>query len=615
MSSEASLEQDQRSMSIVEVGALRPPGERYDVAILGGGLAGLTLAIQLKQARPQTSVVVLEKREGPAPLAAFKVGESTVPAGAHYFAEVVGMRDHLANEQLVKLGLRFFFLQDGNVDITKRPEKGPADFPEKDTYQVDRGLFENKLAARARALGVDVAQGARIGSVTLADESHTVAFEQFGREGTTCARWVVDASGRSSLLKRQLALGRDCAHHINAAWFRLSGGLDLEEWGAHDEAWLERMSRPGIRKYSTNHLLGEGYWIWLIPLATGPISIGVCADPRFHPFEQINSFERLLAWLRDHEPQLASSVENRVEDVEDFLRIEDYAYGVEQTYSTERWSLVGEAAAFADPFFSPGSDFIAFGNTFTTDLVVRDLDGEDIAERVDYYNDLYQRLFANVIARYRDTYTVFGNSGVAVEMLYWDTVSSHSGITLVCVANKLTDLEFMKSIDADLDRHFELNVKVHDMCRQWNEIARPEAPLVGPPGVELPAGPLNLGPGFGPAGFGPVGMGSTAGPPAGALGDGPPPGGPPDGFQLPIILRMVRMVFDALARDFPDEAALRTELHAQLRGSEELAVEIFRRAASGLPEPPLADTPINPYALGLDPTKWEADGLYADVST
>ena len=49
------------------------------------------------------------------------------------------------------------------------------------------------------------------------------------------------------------------------------------------------MSEPGIRQYSTNHLLGEGYWVWLIPLSTGPISIGVCADPRFHPFEEIAS--------------------------------------------------------------------------------------------------------------------------------------------------------------------------------------------------------------------------------------------------------------------------------------------------------------------------------------
>jgi len=611
----------------VEISALRQPGERYDVAVLGGGLAGLTLAIQLKRARPETSVVVLEKREGPAPLAAFKVGESTVPAGAHYFAEVVGMREHLDNEQLVKLGLRFFFLEGDNADITKRPEKGPADFPDQHTYQIDRGLFENKLAARARALGVHLAQGARAGSVTLADGAHTVAFEQFGAEGTTRARWVVDASGRSSVLKRQLGLGRDSGHHINAAWFRLAGGLDLEAWGADDEEWMGRMSRPGIRQYSTNHLLGEGYWIWLIPLATGPISIGVCADPRFHPFEQISSFERLLAWLREHEPQLANAVAGRVDDVEDFLRVEDFSYGVEQTYSTDRWSLVGEAAAFADPFFSPGSDFIAFGNTFTTDLIVRDLNGEDVAERVDYYNDLYQRAFAATIARYRDTYPVFGNSGVAVELLYWETVSSHSGMTLLFVADKLTDLEFMKSVEEDLNRHFEINKRVHDMCRQWSELARPDAPLTGPPGVDAAssAAVLELAPGFGPAGFashGAAGASSDGavggGPPAGMPADGPPPGmppgGPPPGVTIPTILRMVRMVFTALATEFPNDQAVRREFQEQLRGLEDLAIEIFRRAALALPEQPPADAAINPYALGLDPQRWEAEGLYVDAA-
>jgi hypothetical protein len=433
-----------------------------------------------------------------------------------------------------------------------------------------------------------------------------------------------------SLLKRQLGLGTDCGHHINAAWFRLAGGLDLEEWGAHDQAWMARMSRPGIRKYSTNHLLGKGYWIWLIPLSTGPISIGVCADPRFHPFDQINTFDRLLDWLREHEPQLAAAVENRVDDVEDFLRVEDFAYGVEQTHSPQRWSLVGEAAAFADPFFSPGSDFIAFGNTFTTDLIVRDLGGEDISERLDYYNDLYQRIFAYVIARYRDVYTIFGNSGVAIEMLYWETVSSHSGITLLFVAGKLTDLDFMKSVDAELNRHFELSVKVHDLCRQWNELARPEPPLVGPPGLDRPmGGPPGGGPGFGPAGFGPAGFGPpggpraagapdglpSGGPPGGGPPGGPPGGGPPPGVQPPLIIRMVLRVFTALAKEYPDEDAVREELHEQLVGSEELAVEIFRRAVKALPEPPPTDAPINPYAVGLDPQKWEADGLFAEATT
>ena len=50
------------------------PADQYDVAILGGGLAGLTLGLQIKQARPQTNIFIAEKRPGPAPEAAFKVG-------------------------------------------------------------------------------------------------------------------------------------------------------------------------------------------------------------------------------------------------------------------------------------------------------------------------------------------------------------------------------------------------------------------------------------------------------------------------------------------------------------------------------------------------------------
>jgi flavin-dependent dehydrogenase len=547
---------ERSTSSIIEIAAIRAPAERYDVAILGGGLAGLTLAIQLKRTRPETSVVVFEKREGPAPLAAFKVGESTVPSGAHYFSDVVGMREHLLSEQLRKCGLRYF-PGDGNRDITQRVEMGPPIFPPHDNFQLDRGLFENKLGSRARALGVDLAQGSRVRKVELGDDSHRVTFEQFGDEAATEARWVVDASGRASLLKRQLELGTDCGHHINSSWFRLSGGLDLEEWGKDDEAWMARMSEPGIRKYSTNHLMGEGYWIWLIPLSTGPISIGVCADPRFHPFEEINEFDRLLQWLRQHEPQLAEAVEQRMEDVEDFLRVEDFAYGVKQTYSPDRWSLVGEAAAFADPFYSPGSDFIGYGNTFTADLVVRDLDGEDIAERLDYYNDLYQRAFEHVVSRYRDSYPIFGNSWVSCGLLTWDFYSNHVGIVLLFVKNKLTDLEFMRSVDSDMERLFRLNINMHKLFREWHELERKSREPAMPPTFRT------------------------------------------------LIEGLVGIV-----KDYPNDDALRQELRDQVRNSEALAVAIFHQAARALPEAPAADRAINPYAVGLDPQSWEADGLY-----
>jgi flavin-dependent dehydrogenase len=538
---------------------MRAPSDRYDVALLGGGLAGLTLAIQLKQARPETSILVLEKREGPAPLAAFKVGESTVPAGAHYFADVVGMDEHLHKEQLIKCGLRYFPPGDGNRDITNRVEMGPPAFPPHDNFQIDRGLFENKLASRARSLGIEVAQGSRVGEIELNSDGqdHTVNFQHFGEPAKTSARWVVDAAGRASLLKRKLGLATDSGHHINSSWFRLGGGLDIEDWGRDNATWMGAMSEPGLRKNSTNHLLGEGYWIWIIPLSTGPVSIGVCADPRYHPFEEINTFDTLLDWFRKYEPQLAETVEKRIDDIEDFLRVEDFAYGVERISSADRWALVGEAGAFADPFFSPGSDFICFSNTFASDLIKRHLDGEDISSRMDYYNGLYQRAFEYVMAKYRDIYPIFGNPWVSCGMLTWSFYSNHTGITLLTLKNKLTDFEFMKSVDADLDRLFQLNINMHKVFKQWHELENKERPA-----AFLKVFPVLV---------------------TGLLG---------------------------LIKDYPDDDAIREELRSHVTNSEAMAVVMFHKAASALPEAPPADKAVNPYRLGLDPDKWEADGMF-----
>jgi 2-polyprenyl-6-methoxyphenol hydroxylase-like FAD-dependent oxidoreductase len=69
-----------------------PPSTQHDVIILGGGLAGLTLALQLRQRLPDLKVLVLERRSHPVPEAAHKVGESSVEIGAHYFENVLGLK-------------------------------------------------------------------------------------------------------------------------------------------------------------------------------------------------------------------------------------------------------------------------------------------------------------------------------------------------------------------------------------------------------------------------------------------------------------------------------------------------------------------------------------------
>jgi flavin-dependent dehydrogenase len=555
---------DDRSVSSLEIRPLNVARERYDVVIMGGGLAGLTLAIQLKNRRPDTAIAVLEKREGPAPLAAFKVGESTVPSGAHYFEKVVGMEDHLKKDQLIKIGLRFFLTAAGNEDITKRIEQGAAGYPPHDNWQIDRGSFENELARRARGLGVEVLQGCRIQGVDLGEDEHVVSFTQSEADVTTKARWVVDATGRASLLKRKLGKSKDVPHTINSAWIRLAGGLDIEDWGRDNETWMAKMSEPGLRALSTNHLMGEGYWIWMIPLSSGPISIGVCADPRIHPFEEISELDRLVAWLKRYEPQLAASIEPRLDQVVDFLRVQDFAFGVEPpVYSRDRWTLVGEAAAFADPFYSPGSDFIGLGNTFTTDLVSRELDGEDISERVDFYNDWYFRTFEKVISRYTDQYLLFGNAWVSQHKLIWDTYLNHTGNVTLFVKNRYGEYEFMKSVHEDVERLYRLDILMQELFKQWHELEQRDEEIP----EEAPAAKL--------------------------------------------IRPMMFAAFADLVKP-KDDDELREEISEQVPRAEALAVFIFGQAADALDQRPDFDRPINAYAISLRPERWDADGLYAE---
>ena len=135
---------------------------------------------------------------------------------------------------------------------------------------------------------------------------HTITVQNGDAVTQTTARWVVDASGRNRMLPRQLELKRANEHDCNAAWFRVATEIDVGRW-SDDPTWQGRLIE-GDRAMSTNHLMGEGYWVWLIRLASGATSVGIVADPAFHGFDEFNTLDKAKAWLRDHEPQCAAVV-------------------------------------------------------------------------------------------------------------------------------------------------------------------------------------------------------------------------------------------------------------------------------------------------------------------
>jgi hypothetical protein len=145
---------------------------RFDVVITGGGLAGLTLARQLHLEAPHLRVLVCEKRRHPVPEAAFKVGESSVEIGAHYFKTIVNLAALLERDHLPKLGLRYFFPHEDNRDLATRVELGTSVFPPVPSFQLDRGRLENSLLTLARESGASVLDGCRVSEIIVFDPEH-----------------------------------------------------------------------------------------------------------------------------------------------------------------------------------------------------------------------------------------------------------------------------------------------------------------------------------------------------------------------------------------------------------------------------------------------------------
>jgi flavin-dependent dehydrogenase len=441
--------------------------ENADIVITGGGLAGLTLALQLKQRLPSLNIVVLERLRHPVPAAAHKVGESSVEIGAHYLDTVLGLGEHLRAQQLTKFGFRFFF-SEGREDIDGVVELGASRYLATPSFQLDRGILENYLAARCASRGISFIDGATVHEIALAkgETPHAVSYDRAGVRSSVQCRWVIDASGRAGLLKRQLGLAQKNAHDANAIWFRIGARIDVNEW-SDDAAWLQRCDPP-YRWLSTNHFCGEGYWAWLIPLSSGSHSVGIVCDAKLHPLRTMNSFERAMRWFHEFQPRLARELEAKRHLLQDFCALRHFSYGCKQVFSADRWALTGEAGVFLDPFYSPGGDFIAISNTYITELVVKDLAGERIGPYANLYQQFYLSFYRSTLTLYQDQYAMFGDPEVMPVKVIWDYTYYWGILCQLFFQHRLVDLRMMSQLSEELALSLKLNGAMQSFLREWS---------------------------------------------------------------------------------------------------------------------------------------------------
>lgn len=453
--------------------------QQTDVTILGGGLAGLSLALQVNQKNPDVNITVLEKREHPVPEAAHKVGESTVEVAAHYFGKVLGLREHIQDRQLPKLGLRFFFPSGDNSNIEQRLELGGKRYAPCPSYQLDRGRFENHLGDLCLERGIQFVDQANIKSIEPGGHfrRHSVQYDQEGESKNLSSRWLMDASGRRAFLKRQMNLKMDSPHIASAAWFRFSKHIKIDDWC--DQAdWSTGHSDKTARWYSTNHLMGKGYWVWMIPLASGSTSMGIVGGEPYHKLTDFNSLEKAMQWLEKFEPQCAEAARANMEHVQDFRAIKHYATECRQVFSAKRWGITGEAGFFHDPFYSPGSDFIAFANTFLTDLVDRDFSGRGFRTRAFSYDRIFKRFYYGTKTAYQDQYCLFGNPTVMPVKILWDYLVYWSITAFIFMQDRMCQQTMYLRNLSRLNRLGKVNHFMQTFFRQWHD-ATENRPLEG----------------------------------------------------------------------------------------------------------------------------------------
>jgi len=424
----------------------------FDVVIIGGAYAGASTGLLLKRRNPAWRILILEKAE----VFDRKVGESTTEVSSRFMTAVLGIAHHLGHHQLNKQGLRMWFAPQrgagrgaGDENENENERAGAGGSPEAFSsgrssfeacaelgarnnsrlsgFQVDRSVLDEFLLREAEEAGCEVRRPAKVLCLELEGEGrNTIRYAQGGEDYEVNASWVVDASGRAALIARKKGLFTPLTEHpVNAIWGRFKG---VKDW----DGYTMRQRYPGYatacntaRQWATNHLTGYGWWCWIIPLKGGDTSVGLVYDRRLYtPPEGKTLAERLTKHFKANPigEEILGEAEAISGDVRAFSQL---PYTVSRIVG-EGWALVGDAAGFLDPFYSPGLDFCSYTAHHAHTVIASRLEGKESC--LESANRRFAYCFrAWFEAIYRDKYYYMGDGELMRASFLLDIGSYHLG--------------------------------------------------------------------------------------------------------------------------------------------------------------------------------------------
>lgn len=306
--------------------------ERCDVLVVGGGPAGSTAAALL--AERGWRVVLIEKERHPR----FHIGESLLPHNLPIFRRL-GVLDQVHAIGMKKPGADF----NAEMEFSGRHQFEFAfalDRSQPYAYEVRRSEFDHLLLKNSATKGARVIEGLRVAAVELPAGGDPVArtVDAEGREAEWSCRFLVDASGRDTLLARKLGLKRRNPLHASAALF--GHFLNVER-------------RPGAHAGSISVYWFQHGWFWMIPLKDGTMSVGAVCRPEYLKQRRTTPAEYLRQTIALAPQEMRARMRDAVLIDDQARATGNYSY-TSSRMRGERYVMVGDAYAFVDPVFSSG---------------------------------------------------------------------------------------------------------------------------------------------------------------------------------------------------------------------------------------------------------------------
>jgi flavin-dependent dehydrogenase len=303
---------------------VRPaPGSRFDVAIVGGGPAGATTAIALLERG--RSVLVIERSRYDAP----RVGE-TLPPRARLLLVQLGVWERFNRARhLPSPGTLAAW---GGANLTAN------DFafnPYGAGWHLDRARFDEMLARRVSELGGRVLRGTRM---TRCERETAMGWRVESDAGVHRARFLVDATGRTASIARQLAVRR-------VEYDRLVGIAAFAPALGQDTRTLVEAARDG--------------WWYAALLPNSQVIVAFMTDADLKPNRGVGFEDSRHSGLRAYWDQELAATRYTRARVGDGASISSLHTLAANSFRLTRaagkgWLAVGDAARAIDPLSSRG---------------------------------------------------------------------------------------------------------------------------------------------------------------------------------------------------------------------------------------------------------------------